>query len=84
MEQVNTDRTVYLISDEDGNGDAAVARRVWANYERLFESELEGWYTDTSLWPENRTWEMFCDRFEIEWHSVIIDTVDGALYDDDL
>jgi hypothetical protein len=83
QEEVNTDRTVYLISEEDGDGEIAVRRWVRANYEELFEYELGGWYTDPSLWPEERTGEMFCDWFEIEWHSVLIDTVDGELYNED-
>ena len=53
-----------------------------ANYDRLFESDLAAWYRDPSLWPEDRTWEMFCDWFEVEWHSMIFDTADEALYDD--
>jgi hypothetical protein len=75
MESVNRERTVYLISDRDADDDKAVARWIKANYQVLFEAELEGWYTDESLWPQKRTLKMFHEWFEVECHSVIEDTV---------
>lgn len=83
-DSVNTDRTVYLISDEDGDTKEAVDRWIKRNLSDLFESELEGWYTDPSLWPEKRTMKLFRQWFEIEYHTVLIDTVDSAIYDNDI
>ncbi len=42
-------------------------------YERIFENELNGWYRDESLWPENRTWKMFHQWFDINVASMIFD-----------
>ena len=83
-EDVNDDRTVYLISTEDGDGAPAVDRWIKRNYKTVFEEELEGWYTDPSLWPNNRTLKLFWEWFDVECHSVLIDTVGGAIYDDDM
>jgi hypothetical protein len=84
VEDVNDERTVYLIGEEDADGDEAIDRWLRANYEKLFEAELEDWYTDPSLWPQERTWKLFRDWFDVECHTVLIDTVGDAIYDDDI
>jgi len=81
---VNEDRTVYLISDGDGDSTATVARWVKRNYGTLFETELEGWHVDPSLWPEKRTLKVFREWFDIECHTMILDTVGDVIYDDDI
>ena len=82
-ESLEDERTVYLISEDDDIGDDCGQSWVKANFESLFEAELEGWYTDPALWPEDRTLELFYEWFKVEYHSVIIDTVGGELYDDE-
>jgi hypothetical protein len=81
---VNDDRTVYLISTEDGDGAPAVDRWIKRNYKTVFEEELEGWYTDPSLWPQMRTLKLFREWFDVECHSVLIDTVGSTIHDDDI
>lgn len=54
------------------------------NHAALFENELEGWYTDETLWPRNRDYKTFKEWFEVECHSVIMDTVGGEIYDDEI
>ena len=83
VESLNQERTVYLIGEDDADGEEAVEKWVKANYRILFEDELEGWYTDPELWPKNRTLGIFRKWFAVEYHSVIVDTVGGELYDDD-
>ncbi len=83
LSEVNRERTVYLISDDDGDGDEAVDRWVRKNYRELFESELEGWYTDPDLWPPKRTFKLFQQWFDVECHTVLTDTVGGEIYDDE-
>lgn len=80
----NRENTVYLITNEDCDGDQAVNRWVRKNFEILFESELEGWYSDPTLWPENRTYKMFQAWFDVENHSVLVDTVGDEIYDDEI
>ena len=79
-ESANTDRTVYLITDEDGEN---VEEWIALNYKILFENELEGWYTDESLWPKKRNKKTFYEWFEVECHTVLIDTADGPILDDE-
>ena len=80
---VDEERTVYLISDEDADTDSTLERWIRRNYRQLFESELEGWYTDPMLWPEDRSFNRFREWFDVECHTVLVDTVGGAIYDDD-
>ena len=80
MAEANDDSTVYLISEEDGeNLDEWIA----LNYKTLFESELEDWYADASLWPKKRTEKMFHEWFEIDCHTAIYDTVDAPIVEDE-
>ena len=80
LDRVNKERTIYLISDED-----AEIIEVWIseNYETLFENELEGWYTDKSLWPQKRDYKTFSEWFDVECHSLILDLVGEEIVDDE-
>lgn len=81
LERSNKDRTVYLIRDDDADH---VEEWISLNFKQVFESELEDWYTDESLWPKDRNRKLFDDWFDVECHSVIIDTVGGKIIDDEL
>lgn len=78
---VNTERTVYLISDEDGGYEKTQQAWIKRNFKQLFETELEGWYTDPKLWPKPLTLKLFNKWFDTEFNTVIIDTVDGPIFD---
>lgn len=81
VEEANKERTVYLISDDDAEN---VDKWIRENFGALFEAELEGWYTDETLWSRNRGYEVFMEWFDVECHSVIMDTVSGIIYDDEI
>ena len=49
----------------------------------IFEQELNGWWTDPSDWPVNRTYSMFKEWFEVIFHSMIEDLEYDALIDDE-
>ena len=83
LETANEDRTVYLILDQDADNQEALEEWININYEALFEYELEGWYTDESLWPKKRDLKLFHKWFEVECHTVIEDTVDLPIEDDE-
>ena len=84
LEDVNSERTVYLISDEDADSADAVRNWVEVNFRALFENELEAWYTDPDLWPSPLSLELFDEWFAVECHSVVLDTVGGAIVDDEI
>ena len=82
LDSLNNERTVYLISDEEADSSETIERWVRRNFKVLFESELEGWYTDPSLWPKKRTLKMFQEWFDVEYHTVLVDTAGGEIFDD--
>ncbi len=47
-------RTVYLISENDADGEPAVDRWVRCNFEMLFENEPADWYADPDLWSNKK------------------------------
>ena len=79
---INRERPVYLISDAYTYSLATMYSWVRRNYRQLFEAELEGWYTDPELWPQERTYELFQAWFDVECHSVVVDTARGAIDDE--
>jgi hypothetical protein len=83
IEDVNDERTVYLIDDSAGADPIGLERWLERNFEALFEMELEGWYIDSALWPQDRTYRLFREWFEPEVNTVIIDTCSHELFDDD-
>jgi hypothetical protein len=80
LEEANEDQTVYLIAEDECEN---IEKWISLNYKALFENELEGWYTDESLWPKKRDKKTFKEWFTVECHSEIIDTIQDPLEDDE-
>ncbi len=75
------EQTVYLIPEYD---DDFHAMEVLAEgFDLIFESELFGWHTRESDWPKKRTFAMFREWFDVEFHSVVDDLCDYAIENDD-
>jgi hypothetical protein len=83
-ESLVNDCRVYLVADESCEHEAVVEEWVHNNCEALFREELSGWYIDESLWPAPLNWHTFQQWFRIEFHSSLVDTVEGPLYDDEI
>ena len=65
------DRTVYLVPVfEDDEQAEEVLSRV---YETLFDNELFGWHTEEADWPQDRSYDLFLEWFEVEMDSVVED-----------
>lgn len=77
---VNDDNTAYLIEVED---EKEFERWLKENAEMLFEEELNGWYTDPSLWPQDRSLALFKKWCTFELHTLVIDTGSSPLFDDE-
>lgn len=82
-DSVNKDLNVYLIKDEDADTPDILNKWIKLNYKNLFENELEGWYTDKRLWPPKRDLKLFKKWFEVQCHTVLIDTVEEPIIDDE-
>lgn len=71
LEQVNDECHVYLLRHFDMLEDTD--EYFTAFKEDIFENELAAWYTDPSLWPRQRTSDVFDDWFEVTYHSMLLD-----------
>src|ERR1017187_4583923 len=75
------ERTIYLIPEYENDDHA---REILEDvFEEIFERELEGWHTDPTAWPQNLTFEMFTEWFDIEFHSVVEDLCAYEIDDDE-
>jgi len=77
----NAEKTIYLIPEY---GDDVEAMEILSRcFDIIFEAELDGWHTDKSAWPKDRTFAMFRDWFEFEFHSLVEDLCSYEItYDD--
>jgi len=83
LENVHEDCTSYLVPEDIESHDHAM---VWAlhNAEVLLDEFLYGWYQDESLWPENIGPKLFDKWFDVEYHSILIDTVDEPIIKEEM
>ncbi len=73
VEDDSLDATVYLIDyfeDEDGLQKALMNR-----YEEVFQLELSVWNDDESQWPENLSFDLFLDWFDVIPSQLVLDAV---------
>ena len=63
---------IYLIEEKDSEEEA----NIWLkkNYKELMEGELEEVTINLKKWPK-LTYSIFCDFFEVQFHSMIWDSV---------
>src|ERR1700680_2544717 len=61
--------TVYLIPECDTDEDVGEALRELC--EEIFIEQLAGWFTDTTTWPQDRSFDVFCRWFDIQQHSMV-------------
>ncbi|MBF0266465.1 MAG: hypothetical protein HQL46_14465 [Gammaproteobacteria bacterium] len=80
---LNDGATIYLISEGDAESEDNVEKWIKNNFKPLFESELEGWFADETLWPKKLTLTLFKKWFTYSWHSMVEDTVELPIYDDE-
>ena len=80
LEDANEDSPAYLIHE-----DAAENFEEWLRdcYSPLFENILGEWYTESALWPQDRSLKLFKTWCDFELHSMVLDYVDGPLLDED-
>jgi hypothetical protein len=66
--------TVFLLPEYEDDGEVeGILRGV---YSQIFELELAGWDQREDVWPQNRTFEMFLEWFDIIVTSMVLDVSD--------
>lgn len=80
LEEINEDRTAYLIPEfEDDDQRDRILRKFFI---LIFEDQLAGWWTREEDWPQKRDLRTFKKWFDLQIHSVVEDLVDGVLFDE--
>jgi len=74
LDEINEDNDAFLLPAApiiDGKEDAiAWIEKRWKD---IFESKLDGWYTDEALWPKRRSLKMFREWLAVEYSSMVWD-----------
>jgi hypothetical protein len=81
LDDANKEQTVYLVDIEDAD---ELDSWLLEHHEELFEQELNGWYSDPALWPEDRSLSALRGWCSIELHTVVVDLGESSLIDDEL
>ncbi|CAG0940623.1 hypothetical protein BROC_01106 [Candidatus Brocadiaceae bacterium] len=71
------DGDVYLLSGYEEI--SQMQNWLKRNFDSIFTDQLNNWYTDEALWPQNRTMEMFNEWFEYSLCATILDTQKGRI-----
>jgi hypothetical protein len=69
--------TVYLIPECDT--DEGVGEALLELCEEIFIEQLAAWFTDTTTWPQDRSFDVFCRWFDIQHHSMLVDLCDEPI-----
>ena len=67
----STDCSVILLPVVDSDEDAETL--IKDMFQDLFELELSSWIVIDEMWPENITYKMFMEWFDVEFHSMVFD-----------
>lgn len=81
IDDARRDSTVILVPEFETEEEAI--SYVESSYDVIFEDELYDWYQDESLWPKNRTLELFRQWIKIEMHSMVFDTQEDPIEKDE-
>ena len=71
LEEIRRDPNAYLVPDWEEDNDRWVILG-WC-VENIFGNELWSWYTDESLWPTERDYDMFLNWFDVEFYPTVVD-----------
>jgi hypothetical protein len=80
LDEVNSERTVYLIKVEDEDELASWLRH---HHKDVFEEELNIWYTDPKLWPRDRSLRVLKEWCTLELNTIVLDFGDSPIEDDE-
>jgi hypothetical protein len=82
LDDFKTDCLAILIPDYDTDEEAE--GYINEIYEDIFIEELYGWCTEEAWFPQDRTNEMFWEWFEVELHSIVMDSSIDLIEEEEL
>jgi hypothetical protein len=75
LKELIADTTAYLIPEQEADAEAWLKR----HFKTIFENKLNGWCTDPSLWPKDRSMKTFRKFFRVHYCSSVIDLAKGPI-----
>ena len=82
LEEVREDATIYLVPETDGP--EHISRVLHDFCRSIFEEQLASWIPDDTLWPIDRSFDVFCRWFAVSSHGTVIDLSPEPLVIEDL
>ena len=82
LDDFKTDCLAVLIPDYDTDEEAVGF--INEIYEDIFTQILSDWSIEESWWPQDRTNEMFWQWFDVELHSIVMDSCMEPIEEDEL
>jgi hypothetical protein len=82
LDDFKTDCLAILIPDYDTDEEAE--GYINEIYEDIFTQILSDWSTEESWWPQDRTNEMFWQWFDVELHSIVMDSSTEPIEEEEL
>ena len=77
LQELVLEPAIYLIPECDTPQE--VADELHELCEQIFVEQLAGWFNDTTTWPPDRSFDVFCLWFDYKHHSMLIDLCDEPL-----
>jgi len=74
LEAINDDQTAFLIPEFEDSADAV--KYIESIAPAIFQDQLESWWTDDTHWPKDPTLKMFYEWFDVNIHSIVVDTLE--------
>ena len=72
--------TIYLVSEcADAEQERAALQTVFL---AIFENQLDGWSRDRTTWPSSRSFGIFSQWFDCQFHSTLLDLADEPLLEE--
>ena len=73
VQDFSTDCSVILLPvvDSDEHAEAFIKNM----FQDIFELELSSWMADDDTWPEKINYKMFLEWFDVEYHSMVFDSL---------
>ena len=77
LEELRSDPSAILIPDFDYRKDSEAFLR--SRYAPIFIMELDSWDQNRKLWPAKQDYPTFKEWFDVEFCSLVVDTLDEVI-----
>ena len=77
LDDLNMEASIYLLPDSDS--DQQAEKNLRKICKQIFAHELDGWWSETSTWPQDLSYGVFAKWFDWQHHSMVFDVTEAPL-----